>query len=108
TNLPPTPPPRPPRACRTSSGNRGASGRNRAWSSCPHPLILRGLVLGGRRPSRHRARRALHGRLYAEVGHAPAQGAGHALANLGVGRVRVLVEERLRRQDLAVLAEPAR
>ena len=41
------------------------------------------------------------------VGEAAAQHAGHRLLNLGVGRLGILIEERLCREDDAVQAEPA-
>ena len=56
---------------------------------------------------RDRLRRALDGGLDAVVGHAAAQRARHALADLRVGRASGSVEQRLRGHDLAVLAEAA-
>ncbi len=53
----------------------------------------------GREPARRR--------LHAVIRHAAAQRALHALANLRVGGVRVLVEQRLGGEDLPVLAEAA-
>src|SRR5690606_17315300 len=53
------------------------------------------------------ARRTLDRRLYSVVGHAPAQHAFHSLADFGIGRVRIPVEQRLRGHDLAVLAVAA-
>ncbi len=44
---------------------------------------------------------------HAHVGEAAAQHAGHRLLNLGVGRLGILIEECLRREDDAVQAEPA-
>ena len=61
-------------------------------------------------PGRGRAAGVGHApdrRLDAVVGHAPAQRVGHAFTDLGVGRMGVLVEERLGGEDLAVLAEAA-
>src|SRR5690348_3800043 len=46
-------------------------------------------------------------RLNAVVSHAAAEHTFHAFANLGVGRVGVLIEQRLGSHDLAVLAEAA-
>ena len=60
-----------------------------------------------RRRAGDESRRALDGRLHAVVRHAPAQHAGHARADLGVGRRRIAREQRLRGHDLTVLAEPA-
>src|SRR5262245_28653352 len=53
------------------------------------------------------SRDALDGGLNAVVRHAAAQRTRHAFANLLVGWMRVLVEQRLGRHDLAVLAEAA-
>jgi hypothetical protein len=44
---------------------------------------------------------------HAHVGEAAAQHAGHRLLDLGVGRLGILIEECLRREDDAVQAEPA-
>src|SRR5262249_10950158 len=52
-------------------------------------------------------RHAPDGRLNAVVRHAPAERAGHAFADLGVARMRVAIEQRLRGHDLAVLTEAA-
>src|SRR5436309_1235733 len=60
------------------------------------------------RLSGHHSRRALDGELDAVVRHAAAQVAIHLLADLCVGRIRVPVEQRLRRHDLPVLTEAAR
>src|SRR6476660_4906417 len=53
------------------------------------------------------SRDALDGGLNAVVRHAATQRPRHPFANLLVGRMRVLVEHRLGRHDLAVLAEAA-
>jgi hypothetical protein len=41
------------------------------------------------------------------VGEAAAEDAGHCLLNLGAGRLRILIEEGLRREDHAVQAVAA-
>src|SRR5258708_1450358 len=61
-----------------------------------------------RRLSGHHSCRALDGELDAVVRHAAAQIAIHFIANLCVGWIRILVEQRLRRHDLPVLTEAAR
>ena len=63
--------------------------------------------VSARRHAGHHLRRALDRGLNAVIRHAAAQGAGHPLADLRVGRVGVLVEQHLGGQDLAVLAEAA-
>ena len=55
----------------------------------------------------HRRRRALDGGLNAVIRHAAAQRPGHPLADLRIGRIRILVQQRLGRHDLPVLAEAA-
>ena len=55
-------------------------------------------------PCARSSRHALDRRLNSVIGHAAAQRAFHPLADLGVRRVRIPVEQRFRGHDLAVLA----
>ena len=59
------------------------------------------------RQSAMRLRGALDGGLNAVVRHAAAQGAGHPLADLRIGRIRIPVQQHLGGHDLPVLAEAA-
>src|SRR5882724_2858826 len=70
--------------------------------SCHYLLLFRNRGSAG-----NSFARAFDGILNPVVAHAAAQGVVHRLANLDVGRMRILVQKYLRGHDLSVLTESA-